>query len=71
MNLKILKNKSVSIGKRILLQGFVNKYSDILHLLKKAQCSRRLENKKIQDLTNFMAVPSLESTFQEEHLNPL
>ena len=67
MILKISKNKSVSIDEIILLQGFVNKHSDILHLLKKAQCSRRLENEKIEDLTKFMADLSLKGTFQEEH----
>ena len=68
--LKISKNKSVSINERILLQSFVNKHSDILHLLKKAQCSRRLENENMEDLTKFMADLALDGTFQEEDFNP-
>ena len=70
MILKISKNKSVSNDEIILLQGFVTKHSDILNLLKKAQCSWRLENEKIEDLIKFMADLSLKGTFQEEHLNP-
>ena len=68
--LKISKNESVSIDERIILQGYVNKYSDIFHLVKKAQCSRRIKNKNIENLTSFMADLGLDGTFQEEHFNP-
>ena len=68
--LKISKNESVSFNERKILQGYVNNHSDILHLVKKAQCSRRLKNVKIEDLTKFLADLGLEGTFQEEHFNP-
>ena len=68
--LKISKNESVSLNERIILQDYVNKHSDILHLVKKAQCSRRLENENIEDLTKFMVDFGLEGIFKEEHFNP-
>ena len=68
--LKISKNESVSFDERIILQGYVNKHSDILHLVKRAQCSRRFKNENIENLTKFMADLGLDGTFQEEHFNP-
>jgi len=68
--LKISNNKSVSFDERIILQGYINKHSDILNLVKKAQCSRRLDNNNIENLTRFLADLGLDGTFQEEHFNP-
>ena len=68
--LKISKDESVSFYERKKLQDYVNKHSDILHLLKKAQSKRRFKNKNIEELTKFMADLGLDGTFQEEHFNP-
>tara|TARA_Y100000589_G_C26620719_1_gene414044 strand:+ start:69 stop:374 length:306 start_codon:yes stop_codon:yes gene_type:complete len=68
--LKISKNERVSFDERIILQGYINKHSDILHLAKKAQCVRRLQNETIENLTKFMADLGLDGTLQEEHFNP-
>ena len=67
---KISKNERVTLEERLILQGYVNKHSDILNLLKKAQCSRRFDNKNIENLTKFMADLGLDGTFKEEHFNP-
>tara|TARA_Y100000589_G_scaffold163404_1_gene155276 strand:- start:1051 stop:1356 length:306 start_codon:yes stop_codon:yes gene_type:complete len=68
--LKISKNQSVSLNERMTLQGYINKHSEIQNLFKKAQCSRRFNNRNIEDLTKFMADLGLNGTFQEEHFNP-
>ena len=68
--LKISKNESVNLNERIILQGYINKHSDIFHLMKKAQFTRRFTKEKIENLTKFMADLSLDGTLQEEHFNP-
>ena len=68
--LKISKNENVNLDERIILQGYINKHSDILHLARKAQCSRRFDKMSIPDLTKFMADLGLDGTFEEEHFNP-
>ena len=68
--LKISRNESISLDERLILQGYVNQNSDILHLLRKAQCSRRLNNENIENLTKFIADLGLDGTFREEHFNP-
>ncbi len=68
--LKISKNKSVSFDERIMLQGYINKHSDILHLFKKAQCARRLDSNNIENLTKFLTDLSFNENFQEDYFNP-
>ena len=68
--LKIAKDECISLEERLKLQVYVNKHSDILHLLKKAQFYRRFDNENIENLTKFMADLGLNGIFQEEHFNP-
>ena len=61
-----------SFDEIIILEGYVNKNSEALYLIKKSQSLRSLViemNERIEDLTKFMNNLVLDGTFQEECFN--
>ena len=67
---KISNGDTVTLQERLIVKRIANNNPEILHKLKKAQCNRRLNNNKSEDLTNFMGALALDGTFKNEHFNP-